>query len=80
MFTKQRSGIVISRHGDFQVATARTKKGFTAWAKMGPITSDSPLTEPGAYVWFSLRETREEARDSLLDELGLPLGEADHVR
>lgn len=64
----------VTRHGDFEVATARAAKsssGFMSWAKMGRIVGDCPITEPGAHVWFNSGRTREEARDRLLAELGL---------
>lgn len=65
------SDVEVTRHGDFEVATVRGKSGFTAWAKMGAIQTDCPIKEPGAHVWFNFGRTREEARNRVLDELGL---------
>lgn len=65
----------ISKHGDFQIATAKGASGrFIAWGKMGKIVADDPVTEPGNHVWFQSGATREDAKDKLLDELGLKHG------
>jgi hypothetical protein len=62
----------ITQHGDWQVATAIGRGGkIVSWAKMGIIQGTSPIDEPGEYVWFEFGNTREEAREKLLDELGL---------
>lgn len=64
--------VIVTTHGDFQVATAPgATGGFVAWAKMGHIQGDCPITEPGQHVWFDFGRTREEARDHVLAELGL---------
>jgi hypothetical protein len=63
--------VQITTHGDFQVATAKGENHFTAWAKMGRIQTDCPIKEPGEHVWFNFGATREEARERVLDELGL---------
>ena len=63
--------VEVTRHGDFEVATARGEHGFTSWGKMGRIQSDCPVKEPGTHVWFNFGRTRQEARDRTLVELGL---------
>jgi hypothetical protein len=64
---------VVTRHGDFEIATAISNTaGFIAWGKMGRIVGVNPIDEPGEYVWCQYGRTRDEARDRLLDELGLP--------
>ena len=63
--------IEITTHGNFQIATARSKSGFTAWGKIGKIQATSPIEEPEAHVWFQFGETRDAARTKLLIELGL---------
>lgn len=64
--------VEVTRHGDFEVATAKSKGfGFTAWGKMGRIQTDCPIKEPGAHVWFNFGPTREKARENVLAELGL---------
>lgn len=63
--------VEVTRHGEFEVATARGMDGFTSWAKMGRIQTDCPIKEPGAHVWFNFGPTREIARDRILVELGL---------
>lgn len=63
--------VEVTTHGDFQIATARGKTGYTAWAKMGKIQTDCPIKEPGNYIWFNFGNSREEARKAILDELGL---------
>ena len=63
--------VQVTRHGDFEIATARGTSGFTAWAKMGRIQSDCPIKEPGEHVWFNFGPTREKARENILAELGL---------
>ena len=67
------NGIEVTRHGDFQIATAPSASGsgFYAWGKMGVIRGSNPVDEPGEHVWFQLAETREAAKASLLAELGL---------
>jgi hypothetical protein len=63
----------ITRHGDFEVATTPALQGggYLAWAKMGKIMGDNPITEPGNPVWMVHGRTREEARAKVLAELGL---------
>jgi hypothetical protein len=62
----------VTRHGDFQVATAKGKgDGFLSWAKMGMIQGDCPLSEPGDPVWFDFGKTREQARANVLAQVGL---------
>ena len=62
----------VTQHGDWQIATTESKvSGFMAWAKMGRIVADDPISEPGAHVWFAFGPTRDAARISLLKELGL---------
>lgn len=63
--------VEITTHGDFQVATVPGKNGFTSWAKMGKIKTDSPIKEPGNHVWFNFGKTRRQAREAILFELGL---------
>ena len=63
--------IEITTHGNFQIATARSKSGFTAWGKIGKIQATSPIEEHEAHVWFQFGETRDAARTKLLIELGL---------
>lgn len=63
--------VEVTRHSDFEVATAHGKNGFVAWAKMGRIQTNCPIKEPGAHVWFNFGTTRHEARDRILAELGL---------
>lgn len=70
------SGIVITQVRDWQVASRRLGSRFYAWAKMGKIQGDSPMTEPGCNVYFNSAETREEATRLVLDELGLSMGAA----
>jgi len=62
----------VTRHGDFNLATMPNRHGggFVAWAKVGEIVGMSPLDESG-FVWFEFGSTRDEARDRLLDEIGL---------
>lgn len=62
----------VTRHGDWYVATARGKHGWVSWAKLGPITADDPIAEPGQNVWFNFGDTRTEARENILAELHLP--------
>lgn len=62
--------VEITRHGDYQVATAEgSGGGFTAWAKKGVIVTDCPIKEPGEDVWFNFGRTREAALDNLVAEL-----------
>jgi hypothetical protein len=66
--------IHVDRLNGWSIATARGATGrFVSWAKMGMIQRDSPITEPGAHVWFEFGETRSEAPNKLRAELGLPL-------
>jgi hypothetical protein len=56
----------------FHLASAEGKSGgFVAWAKMGPILGRDPVDEPGAYVWFQFGQTRAQAEERLLRELGV---------
>lgn len=68
---KRMQKIEVTKHGDFQVATARGGEGFVSWAKMGTIVADCPVEEPGSHVWFNFGSTREEARGRILKELNL---------
>ncbi|GAB2182665.1 hypothetical protein DLREEDagrD3_28880 [Denitratisoma sp. agr-D3] len=62
--------VEVTGHGDFEVATARGKFGFTAWAKKGKIQTDCPVKEPGEHVWFNFGKTRSQAQDAILVEIG----------
>jgi hypothetical protein len=63
--------LTVSKHGDFSIATRAFKEGFVAWGKMGPIQGEGPLSETGRHVWFQFGETPAQAKDLLLEELGL---------
>lgn len=63
--------VEVTRHGDFQVATAYASGTFVSWAKMGRIQADNPVDEPGQHVWFNFGVTRVQARERILEELGL---------
>ena len=63
----------ITKHGNFQIATIPAESGgYIAWGKMGTIVTDCPLREPGEHVWFEFGNSRLEALNKLLNELGLP--------
>lgn len=64
---------VIERLVGWQIASApsRIGNGFVSWAKMGPIQGASPLSEPGAHVWFNFGATRAEAVQNIKRELGI---------
>ena len=63
---------VVTRFGDFCVATVpHPSGGYVAWAKMGNIVGPSPLYEPGQHVPFAFGRTRDEAREKVLEELGM---------
>ena len=62
----------IERIDDWQIASAQAPTGrWWAWAKMGQIQGQCPLSEPGNYVWANFGETREEALGKTKEELGL---------
>ena len=64
--------VQVTKHGAFQAATAPgADGGFVAWAKMGPITGDCPVSEPGEHVWFCFGASRDEALRAVLADVGL---------
>jgi hypothetical protein len=63
---------IVERSGSWHIATAIGASGrFVSWAKMGPITGDGPLTEPGYHVWFNFGATRDDAVKAIKQELGI---------
>ncbi len=76
-FHQNRNGkkpaVEVTKHGDYEVATAPSSNGFTSWAKQGRIEGTNPINEPGLNVWFNFGRTREEAKRKILLELELPV-------
>lgn len=66
--------VEITQHGEWQIATAiRGMGGFVVWGKKGKIVSKCPIDEPGdVYCKFHFGTKREDARNSLVQDLGLP--------
>lgn len=64
------TGKTITKHGNWSIAEAPCRSGYYAWAKVGEISSDNPVDEPGE-VWFEFGDIPDEARGKLLRELGL---------
>ena len=63
----------IQKIGAWQIAvdTEPFEGWFTAWGKMGPITGDGPIDEPGEHVWCQSARSPEEAVKRLREELAI---------